>query len=134
VISSIRRWRFPATPVHVAHARHAAAEYARAVGADESTLALAVSEAFTNAVVSHPEGAETGEIEMVAVRFPGEIEIRVRGSSGDAEPSDESASALRLGLHLIEHLTTRFHIRRHPTGLTELLMGFDHDGGAEAER
>jgi len=127
VISSIRRWRFPATPAHVAHARHAAAEYARVVGADESTLALAVSEAFTNAVVTHPGGEAPAEIEMVAVRFPGEIEIRVRGSGG-AEPSDESASALRLGLHLIEHLTTRFHIRRHPTGVTELLMGFHHDG------
>jgi len=127
VISSIRRWRFPATPEHVAHARHAAAAYAREAGADESTLALAVSEAFTNAVVSHAGGGETGEVEVVAVSFPGEIEIRVRADVGGDKPSQESASALRLGLHLIEHLTTRFHIRRHPTGVVELLMGFEHE-------
>ena len=128
MISSIRRWRFPATPQHVAHARHEAAAYARAVGADEATLALAVSEAFTNAVVAQAGGSELGEIEVVAVRFPGEIEIRVRGDAGGVEPSHESASARRLGLHLIEHLTTRFHIRRHPTGGVELLMAFRHGG------
>ena len=128
MISSVRRWRLPAAPVYVAHARRATAEYARAVGADESTLALAVSEAFTNAVVSSAGSGEVGEIEVVAVRFPGEIEIRVRSNAGDAELSDESASTLRLGLHLIEHLTTRFHIRQHPTGAVELLMGFEHDG------
>ena len=128
MISFIRRWRFPATPEHVAHARHAAAAYARAVGADESTLALAVSEAFTNAVGSGPGGTHPGAIEVVAVRFPREIEIRVRGGVGGAEPSSESASTLRMGLHLIEHLTTRFQVRQRPTGATELLMGFRHDG------
>lgn len=128
MISSIRRWRFPATPEHVAHARHAAAAYARETGADESTLALAVSEAFTNAVVSQAGTADAGEIELVAVRFPNEIEIRVRGNAGDAEQSEESASALRLGLHLIEHLTTRFHIRQRPRGVVELMMGFHHEG------
>lgn len=127
MISSIHRWRFPATAEQAAHARHAAAAYARAAGADESTLALAVSEAFANAVVSRGMGGGPGEIEVVAVRFPGEIEIRVRGSVDGEELSEESASTPRLGLHLIEHLTTRFHIRRRPAGVVELLMGFRHD-------
>ncbi len=128
MISSIRRCRFPATAEHAWHARHAAAGYARDAGADESTLALAVSEAFANAVVSRGAAGGAGEIEVVAVRFPGEIEIRVRSTAGGEELSEESASTLRLGLDLIEHLTTRFRIRRSPAGVVELLMGFRHDG------
>jgi anti-sigma regulatory factor (Ser/Thr protein kinase) len=62
--------RFTAVPQHVAEARHAVATYAQQHGvANVHAVALAVSEAVSNAVVHAYTDAESpGDVEVVAQR------------------------------------------------------------------
>ena len=120
--TSVRSWRFPRTPQYVAHARYVAAAHAKWLGADPTDVALAISEAFTNAVV-HGDGASRapGEVELVAVRHQTELEILVSDDGPGIEPTHERPG---LGLKLIEQVTSGLELRRRPEGGTQVRMSF----------
>ncbi len=90
VPTSVRRWRFPATAQYVAHARYVVSAHARWLGADGGAVALAVSEAFTTAVVhASTDAAHPGDVEVTVLRRPGELEICVWEDGPGPEPVND---------------------------------------------
>jgi anti-sigma regulatory factor (Ser/Thr protein kinase) len=124
VSSPTRCWRFPATPQYVAHARYVVAAHARWLGADPATVALAVSEAFTSAVVHVPDAAHPGDVEVTVVRRPGELEVCVCDDAPATELVNGAAAADELGLKMLRQITTRLERTRRAQGGTEVRMSF----------
>jgi len=128
VAAPVRRWRFPATPPYVAHARYVASAHAKWLGADSDAVALAVSEAFTNAIV-HGYGADTaGEVEILALRHPAELEIRVSDDGRGIDPGAAQRADAGFGLALLRQITSRLDLRLRPEGGTQVLMAFPLTG------
>ena len=123
---NVRRWRFPASSQYVAHARHVAAAHARWLGADARDVALAVSEAFTNAVVhAYPNTSTEGEVELVMRRRSTQLEVRVSDDGQVMLASASQASpGLGLGLSVIKQLTVRLDVEQMPQGGTKVRMYF----------
>ena len=89
-------------------------------------MALAVSEAFTSAVVHHasPDAAHPGDVEVIVRRCDGELEICVCDDGPCTEHVNGAAEDADLGMKMIEQLTTRLELtRRGPSG-TQLRMRF----------
>ena len=125
VATSVRRWRFPATSQYIAHARYVVSAHARWLGADGGAVALAVSEAFTSAVVhASPDAANPGDVEVIVRRCPGELEICVCDDGSCTEHVNGAAEDADLGLKMIEQLTTRLELTRRGRSGTELRMRF----------
>jgi anti-sigma regulatory factor (Ser/Thr protein kinase) len=125
VSTPVRRWRFPATSQYIAHARYVVAAHARGLGADEASVALAVSEAFTSAVVhAAPGGACPGDVEVVVVRHPDALEVCVCDDAPCAEHGNGGEMDGELGLRMIEQVTTALELTHGPQGGTQLRMSF----------
>ena len=89
-------------------------------------MALAVSEAFTSAVVHHasPDADHPGDVEVIVRRRPGELEICVCDDGPCTEHVNGAAADADLGMKLIEQVTTRLELHRRGRSGTELRMHF----------
>jgi anti-sigma regulatory factor (Ser/Thr protein kinase) len=118
--------RFAARAEEVGPVRREVAVYAREHGIDDpDAVALAVSEAVTNAVVhAYHDAPAPGDIEVVAERVEGNgMEIRVCDDGRGMSPRPDSPG-LGLGLSIVAALAQRFEVQPRTTGGTRLLMVF----------
>ena len=120
----LRCWRFPATPQYVAHARYVVAAYARWLGADPAAVALAVSEAFTSAVIHAPDGGDPGDVEVTVTRHSGELEVCVCDDAPVVQQVNGAAAADELAQKMLRQITTRLERTRRAEGGTEVRMSF----------
>jgi anti-sigma regulatory factor (Ser/Thr protein kinase) len=116
-----------ARPEEIAAARRDVRECAERNGAaNPDAIALAVTEAITNAVVhAYVDEPEPGEIEVVVQRLPdGDgIEILVCDEGRGMMPRTDSPG-LGLGLPLVATLAERFEVQARTGGGTRVLMAF----------
>jgi len=125
VATSVRRWRFPATSQYVAQARYVVSAHARWLGADGGAVALAVSEAFTSAVIhASADTGHPGDVEVSVRRMPGALEICVCDDGPCTEHINGAAADLELGLKMLEQLADRIELTHHGRRGTELRMRF----------
>jgi serine/threonine-protein kinase RsbW len=106
--------------------RRETTEYARAHGAlDPDAIALALSEAITNAVLhAYVGAAQPGEVEVVAQRHLDDgLQIAVCDDGRGMQPRSDSPG-VGLGLPLIASLTEHFEVQARPDGGTRLCMYF----------
>jgi anti-sigma regulatory factor (Ser/Thr protein kinase) len=118
--------RFPARADQVKLARHEVAAYAREYGAvDPDGVALAVSEAVTNAVVhAYVDAPRPGDVEVTAeVHADDGLEIRVSDDGRGLMPRLDSPG-LGVGLPIVAKLAQRFKVEARPTGGTAVRMFF----------
>ena len=119
----------PAVPESIGTLRRAARDVAERCGAaDEvaSDVALAVSEAATNAVV-HAYRDEPGILALAAQTIDHEVLFRVIDDGAGLIPRPDSPG-MGLGLPLIARLAEHFEVRPGPSGRgTELVMSFPLD-------
>jgi anti-sigma regulatory factor (Ser/Thr protein kinase) len=123
---SVLARRFPARADQVGPTRREVVAYAREHGAvDPDAIALAVSEALTNAVVhAYIDALAPGEVEVVATRHPDDgIEIHVYDDGRGMMPRRDSPG-LGVGLPLVAKLAERFRIDTRPSGGTAISMFF----------
>jgi anti-sigma regulatory factor (Ser/Thr protein kinase) len=107
-------------------ARRALVAVAREAGADSEQLeavALAVSEALTNAVV-HAYPDRPGQIRVSAWTASREFVV-VIADDGHGLQAHSGSSGLGLGLGLIATLSDEFEIVQPPSGGTEVQMRFE---------
>jgi anti-sigma regulatory factor (Ser/Thr protein kinase)/PAS domain-containing protein len=125
------RCELPAAPLSVRELRHAAVDFARAHGADERTagdIALAVTEAATNAVLHAFVGRPSGTICVVGEPLGGALLIRVVDDGRGMQPRPDSPG-LGMGLPTIGKLAARVDLREGPGGRgTEVRMVFAAPG------
>ena len=118
------RLRGRAVPEIVPRARAAAVAFAREHGLTETrTVALAVSEAVTNAVVHAYAGREAGDVEITGRDTGGRIVFEVRDFGGGMAPRSDSPG-LGVGLPLLGSVA-EVDIRRPADGGTVVRMAFD---------
>ena len=106
--------------------RHEVRDYAERNGAsDPSAVALAVTEAITNAVVhAYVDDAEPGDVEVVAQRLPDDgIEILVC-DEGRGMMARTDSPGLGLGLPMVATLAERFEVQARAGGGTRVRMAF----------
>ena len=97
--------------------------HARWLGADGGAVALAVSEAFTSAIVhAHPDPAHPGDVEVTVLRHQGELEIRV--CDDGRAPQPVKGAAPDLGLKMIEQITSSLELTQPAHGGTQVRMSF----------
>jgi anti-sigma regulatory factor (Ser/Thr protein kinase) len=127
---SILARRFPAQADQVRLARREVEACAREHGAvDPAGIALAVSEAVTNAVLhAYVDRPAPGDVEVRVERHPGDgLEIRVCDDGRGMIPRSDSPG-LGVGLPLVAKLAQRFRVETRPTGGTAVSMIFPvHD-------
>jgi anti-sigma regulatory factor (Ser/Thr protein kinase) len=129
---SILARRFPARADQVGLARREVAAYAREHGAvDPDGIALAVSEAVTNAVVhAYVDAPEPGDVEVTAELHAGNgLEIRVCDDGRGMTPRLDSPG-LGVGLPIVAKISERFKVEARPTGGTAVRMFFAVAGHA----
>ena len=112
----------PATPESIALARQMARGVRDVLGWDEgrrADIAIAVTEACTNAVLhAYPEGAD-GDYEVLAWARPDRLEVAVRDFGRGMNPRMPSESAgLGLGLPLMLAIGDEVSLRSHEDGAT----------------
>lgn len=121
--------RYPALPDSVPAARHAVAGFAAAAGATERQLeaiALATTEAATNAVV-HAYPASAGWIEVDGWLAGGELCLIV-ADEGCGLRAGSPGRRLGLGLALISRMADGLSIHDRSTGGTAIRMHFAVSG------
>ena len=127
---SILARRFPAQADQVRLARREVEAYAREHGAvDPDAIALAVSEAVTNAVIhAYVDQPLPGDVQVFAKRHPDNgLEIQVCDEGRGMRPRSDSPG-LGVGLPLVAKLAQHFRIETRPTGGTAVRMVFPvHD-------
>jgi anti-sigma regulatory factor (Ser/Thr protein kinase) len=106
----------------VASARHSVADFARSQGADAEDVALAVSEAVSNAVIHGFRGRGPGRIDVRALRDGDDLVISVSDDGLGVTPNPDSPG-LGLGLALIGSLSETVELRKDGPGTT-LVMRF----------
>ena len=124
--SSVLTRRFPAQPDQVGPARREVVAYAREQGAaDPDGIAVAVSEAVTNAVMhAYIDEQAPGEVEVIAKRHADDgLEIHVCDDGRGMMPRRDSPG-LGVGLPLVAALAERFQIETRPGGGTAVSMFF----------
>ena len=102
-------------PASVAQARGAVRRFAEGCGADPDDVALAVSEAVTNAIVHGYRDGRTGSITLRGWRDGDECVVEVADRGVGMRPHAE-AESLGLGLPVITALATRVEIVSLPRG------------------
>jgi anti-sigma regulatory factor (Ser/Thr protein kinase) len=120
----VRRLRAQPDQVRVIRAEVKA--YALEHGAaDPDAVALAVSEAVTNAIVhAYVDAPEPGEIEVVAQRVGGDcLEIFVCDEGRGMLPRHDSPG-VGLGLPLVATLAESFEVQARSGGGTQIRMAF----------
>jgi anti-sigma regulatory factor (Ser/Thr protein kinase) len=118
--------RFQARPEHVAQVRRETTAYAEHHGVlDADGLALALSEAITNAVLhAYSDAPEPGIVEVVAQRHADDgLHIAVCDDGHGMRPRSASPGA-GFGLRLIASLADHFEVQTRPGGGTRLSMTF----------
>lgn len=94
---------FTGDPGSIAEARAAAREFADTCGADPDDLALAVSEAVTNAIVHGYRGGNDGVVALVGYREDEDCVVEVTDWGVGMRPNPRSPG-LGLGLPVISAL------------------------------
>jgi anti-sigma regulatory factor (Ser/Thr protein kinase) len=120
----VRRLR--ARPDQIRLIRNEVKAYAVKNGAaDPNAVALAVSEAVTNAVVhAYVDAPEPGEIEVVAQMIPGDgLEVFVCDDGRGMLPRHDSPG-VGLGLPLVATLSETFEVQARSGGGTQVRMAF----------
>jgi anti-sigma regulatory factor (Ser/Thr protein kinase) len=113
-----------ATAAALSLVRRRMAAFARRHGlADPEDVALAVTEAATNAVVHAYRGDAEGAMRIVACAEPTGLVIVVRDYGCGMSPNLESPGA-GLGLSVIGALATEMNVERPDTGGTRLRIRF----------
>ena len=107
----------PADPESVSEARHAAADLARRVGADEADVKIAVSEAVGNAVIHAYRERPQGMIRVSGEVARGNLRISVSDDGVGMSPNLNSPG-LHLGIPLIGKVTQDLRIDATATGTT----------------
>jgi anti-sigma regulatory factor (Ser/Thr protein kinase) len=118
--------RFPAQADQVALARREVVAYARQHGAlDPDGIAVAVSEAVTNAVVhAYIDAPAPGDIEVFARRDPDDgLEVHVCDDGRGMMPRRDSPG-IGVGLPLVATLAERLQVETRPGGGTLVCMTF----------
>ncbi len=127
---SILARRFPARADQVRLARREVEACAREHGAvDPAGIALAVSEAVTNAVIhAYLDRPAPGEVEVLIERHPDDgLEVRVCDDGRGMLPRSDSPG-MGVGLPLVAKLAQHFRVETRPTGGTAISMIFPvHD-------
>jgi anti-sigma regulatory factor (Ser/Thr protein kinase) len=129
---SVLARRFPARADQVKLARREVAAYAREHGAvDPDGIALAVSEAVTNAVVhAYVDAPRPGDVQVKAEVHAGNgLEIEVCDDGRGMIPRLDSPG-LGVGLPLVAKIAQRFKVEARPTGGTAVRMFFAVHGHA----
>lgn len=114
----------PAEPASVPELRHRAAEFATAQGAEQEVVddvALAVSEAVTNAIKYANTADADGVVELAGAQRDGWLEVTVR-DRGEGFGKG-STDGLGLGLSIIARLCSELTIVQEGDG-TEVRMRF----------
>lgn len=114
----------PAEPASVPELRHRAARFAAAQGVEREVVddvALAVSEAVTNAVKYADAAEAEGVVELSGARREGWLEVTVRDRGEDFGRG--STDGLGLGLSIIARLCSELTIVQEGDG-TEVRMRF----------
>jgi stage II sporulation protein AB (anti-sigma F factor) len=108
--------RLQASPAAVPGVRRAVVDFAELHGVGRGPdIALAVSEAVTNAVLHAYRDGTSGEVRIVACAEPDSLVVVVRDYGCGMTPHPDSPG-LGLGLSVIGHLTTEMNIERPDTG------------------
>ena len=110
--------RLPAAPESVARLRHGVTRFARDAGASERLrrkVALAVSEACTNAVVHAYRRGPAGSVAVRAMRRGGCLCVEVADEGEGVRPRSESPG-IGLGTPLMAILADHLEIARNPAG------------------
>jgi two-component sensor histidine kinase len=110
----------------VARARHAVADFGRHFGADADDVALAVSEAVSNAVIHAFRGREPGTIQVRAFADGEEFVVSVTDDGVGVSPNPDSPG-MGLGLALIGSLSGAVEMFKGGSGTT-LVMRFPVSG------
>ena len=92
--------------------------------ADPEGIALAVSEAMTNAVMHAHTDVAPQDIEVSVEVTADAVVVTVADSGRGMQPRSDSPG-LGLGLPLIASLTQRFDVEQRPEGGTRLMLWFD---------
>jgi anti-sigma regulatory factor (Ser/Thr protein kinase) len=121
----VRRYR--ACAEEIGRIRHDVKAHAREQGArDPDAVALAVTEAVTNAVLhAYVDAPEPGEIEVIVQRAPEDdsVEILVCDDGRGMLPRTDSPG-LGLGLPLAATLADHFEVQARTGGGTRVRMAF----------
>lgn len=120
---------WPAEPASVPAARHAVLEFLHAANLPAPSLgdvALAVSEALSNAVLHAYAGCASGEVRVTIGFCADQIEVSVEDDGSGFKPRSDAAG-LGLGLPLLATLTERFEVDRGPRRGTRLRLWFCAD-------
>lgn len=124
--------RLPAEPRHVGDLRQGVVEFAESVGVgDTGPIAIAVSEAITNAVVHAYRDCDTGDVRVVACNEPDRLVVVVRDYGDGMRPRHDSPG-LGLGLPLISTMASDLQIEAATGGGTLLRMHFAKPSAAAA--
>jgi anti-sigma regulatory factor (Ser/Thr protein kinase) len=108
--------RLQASPAAVPGVRRAVVDFADLHGVGHGPdIALAVSEAVTNAVLHAYRGDTTGDVRVVACAEPDCLVVVVRDYGCGMSPHHDSPG-LGLGLSVIGRLTTEMNIERPDEG------------------
>jgi serine/threonine-protein kinase RsbW/stage II sporulation protein AB (anti-sigma F factor) len=108
--------RTHATPAAVPGVRRAVVDFAELHGVGVAPdVALAVSEAITNAVLHAYRGDRAGEVRVVACAEPGRLVVVVRDYGCGMSPNPDSPG-LGLGLAVIGRLANELNIERPDEG------------------
>jgi serine/threonine-protein kinase RsbW len=115
----------PATPQSVGHLRHVAADFAADHGAStavQRSVALAVSEAATNAVLhAYRDAEQAGQLHLRASALPDRLEICVSDDGAGMKPRPDSPG-MGLGLPVIAQLADDLQVLSEHG--TSMVMGF----------
>lgn len=117
--------RVPARREQVAELRRAAVAFAGRHGYDPGAVALAVSEAATNAVL-HAYPDEPGEVRLVACAEPGRLVVVVRDWGCGMRPRPDSPG-MGLGLPTIATVAGAFNVEAADGAGTLLRMHFHRE-------
>ena len=108
--------RLQASPAAVPGVRRAVVDFAELHGVGHGPdIALAVSEAITNAVLHAYREGDSGDVRVVACAEPDRLVVVVRDYGCGMSPHPDSPG-LGLGLSVIGHLTTEMNIERPNEG------------------
>jgi anti-sigma regulatory factor (Ser/Thr protein kinase) len=108
--------RLQASPAAVPGVRRAVVDFAELHGVGHGPdIALAVSEAVTNAVLHGYRDGSTGDVRVVACAEPDRLVVVVRDYGCGMSPHPDSPG-LGLGLSVIGRLTTEMNIERPENG------------------
>jgi anti-sigma regulatory factor (Ser/Thr protein kinase) len=117
----------PAIATSVAVARAAIRTFAASHGAGpdlQSAIALATTEAATNAVMHAYPADRSGTIRMDADLEDDEIEVVISDRGHGFNRPDQPGPGLGVGLALMRQESSAFEIRDHPLGGVEVWMRF----------